>query len=157
MAPFRPNQKTTTQEYIAFLVQLVIRMRKMKWSFSQIPNPSQFDWVSLGEEMYLVKRHCGNDFLISSSHELVDLGKEKYKYGGKKGNVLWKEWIEKIPDQNAKAFYRSTLESFSETSPLNHYFYRLFSLKEYEDDEKPFRDDFEMYLKYEPRESNENK
>lgn len=153
MAPFRPTQKTTTQEYIAFLIQLIIRMRKMKWSFMKIPNPSQFDWVNLREEIYLVKRHCGNDFLISSSHELVDLEKEKYKYGGKKGIVLWKEWIDKIPDQNVKALYCSTLESFSETPPLNHYFYRLFSSKEYTAEEIPLQSDFETFLKYEPREN----
>lgn len=151
MAPFRPSQKTTTQEYIAFLLQLVIRMRKMKWNFSQIPNPSQFDWVNLGEEFYLIKRHCGNDFLISSSYELIDLGKEKYKYGGKKGYVLWKEWIDKIPEQNVKVLYQSTLDSFSETFPLEHYFYRLFSSKEYTDSEMSFRDDFEKFLRYEPK------
>jgi hypothetical protein len=128
-------------------------MRKMKLSFTKLPNPSQFDWVNLEEEMYLVKRHCGNSFLFSSSYEMKDLGKEKYKYGGKKGCVLWKEWMDKIPDNDMKEIYKETLcETYNEVSPTSYHFYRIFVDKEYTEKEKKCQQTFDENLIYEGKE-----
>lgn len=118
-----PSHSITTNIYLSLLIQLIIKMRRFKWTLSTLPSEDCFEWKDLGEPYELEKRWKNCRFIISSDYEL--LYREDKDTKQKKNGIWIQKWINNIPVKSVRNFFMSTLEMFKQTPPTITYLFRV--------------------------------